>query len=143
MQKRPAAEQPEWYNQLAHLRLGLDQARIDRLEAFRQEIACPHEPFALRIAGSAWAIRVTLGHCWNMLRVENAREPESDTVKRLYEQRRTLAAMSGQRYPPLPATCATLEGLMAFAVAFEGQLAGPDPFGWGKRIDGLLQPGRG
>ena len=134
------AGMPEWCSQLRHLLLGLDRTRVDRLEAFRLEIDCPDEAFALLIAGSKWATRQSLGQTWNLLMIENPKASPRELVSRIYEQRRTLASTTGQVYPPLPASCQSLEQLMDFVATYEGQFAGPDPHGWGKRVEQLLRP---
>lgn len=128
----------EWLEQLPpHLRPQLDKARA--LEAFRQEIGAPHEPFAFRIAGSAWAIRHTQDVCWNQLVVSMPHASERERIEQLYEQRKAVAAAGmGMEYPPLPATCDTFDEFCRFLAEFEGQFAAPDPLGWGSRIDEIL-----
>ena len=62
---------------------------------------------------------------------------ERERIEQLYEQRKALPGMDVD-YPPLPPTCDTFEEFCRFLAEFEGQFDGPDPFGWGRRIDEML-----
>ena len=135
----------EWFEQLPpHLRPSPGKAR--ELEAFRQEIHCPHEPFARRILSSAWATRQIQGMQWNQLVITRPEATERELVEELYQQRKVCAAVMWQTaglgeergHPPLPATCNTFEEFCRFLAEYEAQFAEPDPLGWGRRIDEML-----
>lgn len=104
------------------------------LEALRKELGITHELFVLLLAGSAWFTRRTLGVAWNLM----LGMPERERINRLYSERAQKAAAMGLEYPPLPESCNTLEDLMAFVIRADKQFAQPDAFGWGRRLDELL-----
>lgn len=129
----------EWLRGLQPWMRPRKQRVIDELERFRIEMRCSSEEFTLHIAGSAWALRNTLGTSYNMDSMQYPKSPEPERIKRLYEQRKQIASSMGVEYPHLPADCNTFEGLCGFIFGVESRYGSPDPSGSKRRLEEILQ----
>lgn len=109
------------------------------LEAFRASIGCPDDAFAMRIIGSRWGTRRTQRLTYDRARSEDPTATEDELVQMVYETRKLSAQMTGQAMPPLPASCRTFDALVEFLVTTESRNALPDPYGWGAKIDSILE----
>lgn len=130
----------DWLNSLPdHLRPPAPMAR--QLDEFRESIACPDEPFGMRILGSGWAIRKTQELVYEQARQQNPGADEATLARIVYDSRQQLSEAMGNVLPPLPANCRTFKSVVDFIVKEEAKQAMPDPYGWGKNIDSILAKG--
>lgn len=126
-----------WLNSLPnHLHPSKTIAR--ELDAFRDSIDCPDEPFVMRILGSGWAIRKTQELVYEQAKQQNPGADDATLARIVYDSRQQLSESTGNLLPPLPESCRTFKSVVEFIVNAEAKRAMPDPYGWGKRIDSIL-----
>lgn len=111
---------------------------VQELDAFRESMGCPPEPFGQRILGSGWAIRRTLRLVYEQAKSENPTASEVALARVVYDSRQAASQLAGDQLPPLPVSCTTFDAVADFIVKTEAENALPDEYGWGKKIDSIL-----
>ena len=131
---------PKWVAMLPEYMVPPDRV-ITSLERLRKSIGCPHDAFAMRILGSDYATGRAIRTSYVLLKSEIPGCAESDILCELCRTRLELSDEPGllaKSPEAIVSEHSTLQKVIDFFVREESEAALPDPYGWGEKVDALL-----
>lgn len=135
---------PKWVKMLPRHLVPPD-SMVSGLESLRKTIGCPHDAFGIKILGSSYATRRTMYLTYTLLKQQWQDHTERDVLSEVCEARLALSTEPGLAVlssDEIVKEYGSIEKLVDFFVRKEAENSLPDPYGWGKRIDEMLDEGR-
>lgn len=136
---------PKWVKLLpSHLRP--DEKRVRELEKLRVEFSIPHEALEMRVMSSPATTRKVQRNCLENFRIQNPEASEKELLRMVLISRIQAgpgaygySEMTEQKIDQVMERIKSFDELCDYIIALDEQeLATPDPFGIGKRIDEIL-----
>jgi len=117
--------------------------KIDQLESLRRSYSIPHSLFAIRIMSSPWVMRRIQESIYAQVRAKMPDASEKELLKTVFKTRAFAPPIgpitSEGEIDKVMKSINSLEDLIEYLIREEGkELASPDPFGIGTRVDETL-----
>lgn len=131
---------PKWARKLPdHILPNINIIR--QLEAFRREKRIPHNPMFMRVLQSPTSTRKVQKYCYKTERMQRPHASEKEILRNVLMSRINAppAYFNGIDIEKAMEQIETFDDLCAFIIKLDQQEpSGPDPFGWGDKIDEIL-----